>query len=347
MKEGRLPKPDSKMSLSRLESLPVELLQSIFLCSLNVHLPLASPYLALALSNEHVYTRLILLAFSGTQRDGEALLYPDLTSASLQTAIMSRRWFRLDLMRRCQVLFATDILERERSNSAWEIISDETEKISLQDNRDGLISKRSYRLQRDHLSKRVAISQMTTNTLVNVVEKRSTAIYDFPLCISHAWVERSEHVLLPEKLLHGPWNDEKLDLLEMLCMAGATVDWVNTSAGEIAEQGLNDAIMEENRRAVNLLIRGPTSDLSWKPRYIYWEIERKNVRVRINTRHVRLAVLEAGCNLDIVEELLQHPDSTVDLNDRQIVSWAVKHNAEGDIRGKQLLNRLDNWNARE
>lgn len=49
--------------LTHIESLPVELIQKIFLLSLNVNLPRASPYLAAALSNEGVYKVLILLAF--------------------------------------------------------------------------------------------------------------------------------------------------------------------------------------------------------------------------------------------------------------------------------------------
>ena len=50
-------------SISRLESLPVELLEMIFLYSLNVNLPRASLLLARALSRERIYRLLILLAF--------------------------------------------------------------------------------------------------------------------------------------------------------------------------------------------------------------------------------------------------------------------------------------------
>lgn len=50
-------------TLSKLESIPAELVEKIFLYSLNVNLARASPYLAAAVSNERVYRLLILLAF--------------------------------------------------------------------------------------------------------------------------------------------------------------------------------------------------------------------------------------------------------------------------------------------
>ena len=331
MKEGRLPKTEFRMPLSRLESLPVELLQSIFLYSFNVGLPLASPYIALALSIQHVYTKLVLMAFSGIGLDFEdAPLHPDLTGASLQTTVMSRRWFNLDLMRRCQVIFAEEMLERERSNPAWETISVESTEGSWGSQGFHQTSKRTYMLRRDYSYKQIEIHPGALETLVCVRGTYPSTLYRFPLCMARSWAEQAETVLLPEKLLHGPWTDEKLDLLEMLCRAGATVDWVNTSAGEIADQGLKDAIMEGNLRAVKLLTRAsPTRDA---------EIERQNVRVRIDTRHVRLAVLEAGCDLDIVEALVNHPRSTIDQNDEQIVAWAVKHR---ETKGRMVLGILD------
>lgn len=50
-------------TLSTIERLPVELLEKIFIYSLNVNFARSSPYLAAAVSNERVYRLLILLAF--------------------------------------------------------------------------------------------------------------------------------------------------------------------------------------------------------------------------------------------------------------------------------------------
>ncbi|CAG8090232.1 unnamed protein product [Penicillium salamii] len=56
------PIPRTRM-LSMLEALPAEVIEQIFLHSLNLNLPRASPFLSRVLSREHMYRTLILLAF--------------------------------------------------------------------------------------------------------------------------------------------------------------------------------------------------------------------------------------------------------------------------------------------
>ena len=73
---------------STVETLPVEILEKIFLYSLNVNLPCASPSLAATLSSEPVYRVLILLAFF----DDPLASYPDYAAiydASLSVASVS------------------------------------------------------------------------------------------------------------------------------------------------------------------------------------------------------------------------------------------------------------------
>ncbi|KAI9770391.1 MAG: hypothetical protein M1840_003277 [Geoglossum simile] len=76
--------------LSLLEHLPLELLQSIFVLSGNLLLPLASPVLAQSLSSRHVYTALCNGAFPANtiQHDD-----PD-----LQSAILRQPWFTLEFL---------------------------------------------------------------------------------------------------------------------------------------------------------------------------------------------------------------------------------------------------------
>ncbi|KAL4917660.1 hypothetical protein BDW62DRAFT_183059 [Aspergillus aurantiobrunneus] len=57
------PPPKPRKRLSRLESLPVELIEKIFLYSLNVNLPRCSRSISAAVSSERVYRALTLLAF--------------------------------------------------------------------------------------------------------------------------------------------------------------------------------------------------------------------------------------------------------------------------------------------
>ncbi|KAJ5376564.1 hypothetical protein N7509_013450 [Penicillium cosmopolitanum] len=103
-------------STSRLESLPIEVLQLIFLHSLEINLPRSSPILSTALSSQLLYTWLIRLAFSSNNpgsRDNfftTDFLPPPLDfwslgteeRASLQTALLSCKWCTLPLFRRCQ-----------------------------------------------------------------------------------------------------------------------------------------------------------------------------------------------------------------------------------------------------
>ncbi|KAL4905281.1 hypothetical protein BDW74DRAFT_153355 [Aspergillus multicolor] len=61
------PKPRKRV-LSRLESLPVELIEKIFLYSRSVNLPRSSPSIRAAVSSERVYRALMLLAFFDPER---------------------------------------------------------------------------------------------------------------------------------------------------------------------------------------------------------------------------------------------------------------------------------------
>ncbi|KAJ6150323.1 hypothetical protein N7471_001522 [Penicillium samsonianum] len=59
----RISRPHTPRRISLLEALPVEIIEQIFLHSLNLNFPRASPFLSRALSGEHIYRALILLAF--------------------------------------------------------------------------------------------------------------------------------------------------------------------------------------------------------------------------------------------------------------------------------------------
>ncbi|KAJ5368140.1 uncharacterized protein N7496_007900 [Penicillium cataractarum] len=112
---------------SRLESLPVEILQLIFLHSLEINLPRASPRLARALSNPVLYTWLIRLVFSSTNPGSrEGFFTPDFLPPpldfwaleweqrqKLQTAILTCRWCTLPLMRRCQREYVDHAIRRK------------------------------------------------------------------------------------------------------------------------------------------------------------------------------------------------------------------------------------------
>lgn len=112
---------------SRLESLPNEIIQLIFLHSLEINLPRASPRLARALSNPVLYTWLIRLVFSSTNPGSrEGFFTPDFLPPpldfwaleweqrqQLQSTILACRWCTLPLMRRCQREYVHHAIRRK------------------------------------------------------------------------------------------------------------------------------------------------------------------------------------------------------------------------------------------
>lgn len=121
------PDPLADHPCSRLESLPVEIIQSIFLYSLEINLPRASPYLSRALSNQVLYTWLIRLAFSSANPGSrEAFFTPDFLPPPLdfwglswqqrqhlQTALLACRWCTLPLLRQCQREYVDHAIRRK------------------------------------------------------------------------------------------------------------------------------------------------------------------------------------------------------------------------------------------
>ncbi|KAJ5092431.1 hypothetical protein NUU61_007301 [Penicillium alfredii] len=112
---------------SRIESLPVEILQLIFLYSLEVNFPRASPRLGHALSNQLLYTWLVRLVFSSTNPGSrEGFFTPDFLPPPLdfwalewqqrqhlQTTLLACRWCTLPLLRRCQREYIAHAIRRK------------------------------------------------------------------------------------------------------------------------------------------------------------------------------------------------------------------------------------------
>lgn len=125
----------AKSKLSRLEGLPTELLEQIFLQCLNVNLPLASPHLSTALPStrtkmavvlkvfpsnasfniEH-YVELSRVVWAGGASDTEHAI------GELQSRILACRWMTWDFLRLCLETFAVRTLLREfrLQNLPWQ-----------------------------------------------------------------------------------------------------------------------------------------------------------------------------------------------------------------------------------
>lgn len=72
----------SNRSMTSLERLPTELLEKIFLVSLNFNLPRSSPIIGIKLSNQYIYTTTTVAIFEPTWKYNYELLYGQEGTAS-------------------------------------------------------------------------------------------------------------------------------------------------------------------------------------------------------------------------------------------------------------------------
>ncbi|TKA64090.1 hypothetical protein B0A49_07843 [Cryomyces minteri] len=94
-----------------------------------------------------------------------------------------------------------------------------------------------------------------------------------------------------------------------------------TSSGEIATQGLLEAIRENNEHAVMSLV----SD---------------GIGVATTSHVLRVAVMECGCDQDIVWDLMFMGRLEMDFSDRELWTWAERAKEQGDENGPWLMQRL-------
>lgn len=102
---------------------------------------------------------------------------------------------------------------------------------------------------------------------------------------------------------------------------------------DIAKKGLTEAIREDNCRAVHLIIEVWTSSL---PLSMTWK-EAWTFRIKPDTEHLKVAVIERGCRRDIVQALLSAQSSDIDRTDTAVLEWAENQREQGDGRGQWLL----------
>lgn len=379
-----------------LEQLPTELLEIIFFYNMNLSLPHASPVIGKKLASGHVKTQLVLRVCSaGTPKiypSEQAALFPGMIDhAEAQSAILQMRWMTLSFLRQLIPDYITKTLVRElgKRQLQWlgkgPVVTMESESTIRQYLEDfpARLTKRnqddppmfgllSWRIENPPRYIRISFSLhdgIVTVEVRHIHKLESSTQYVRLLSTdSHQWriFCGINGCRVPDKLLHAPWTTDKCDFLEMVIRGNATVDWVNTTSGEIAELGLTQALQEGNARATRLLVTRagsskpqglwgvPCSTSSsddllpmfpglW-PRQNLFEhgntLHMSGAGVVPQTRHLRIAVLEAGCQHDIVEILLEAEDSNIDFGDRAILDWAIEKRVQGDERGPWLLSKL-------
>lgn len=401
----RGPKPPPEVKLSSLELLPVELLQDIFLYSMNLALPLCSPKLGSALSSKHVKMELVTHAFCNCTRErkvGGTLHDIDENDAemvekykTLQSGLLRLKWMTLDFYVECMDNFLVRIAASEYG--ALLIKYGLGESLPTMDKYHELLihhcpwdntysvlpsspTMKWHRVTYDcghHTLERelrdgrllvLYVHQPLLRLCIYIAEPLPNGtrsdIAPLPYLTEFEMFRYNPIGYIPSKLLHGPWTKEKCEYLELLTEAGFSVDLLHTSDSEIAEKGLEDAIRERNLRALAVLVatvrppgfqdeigaRGEEDGESEYSPTVYnvkdddYVHPRKgclwHVAVLPQTTHLRLAVIECDCPPVIVYHLLRADPSLIDLEDSELVGWAVEKKKQGDWRGKWLLKIL-------
>lgn len=376
-----------------LEQLPTELLETIFLYHLNLSLPQASPIIGSKLASKHVKTQVVLRVCSAarlkTYPSEHATLFPAMIDhAEAQSTILRMNWMTLTFIRQLIPDYITKTVVQELSERRLQWLgkgpqvtqkTEPTIRQYLEDNFVRLTRRNqddlpvfgyvSWRIENP--ARLIRLSFSLHDGIVTIEERR---IHGFENSVQHVRLSSADRhqwrifcgingCKVPEKLLHGPWTPEKCDFLQMVIRGNATVDWVGTTSGEIAEKGLTQALREGNARATRLLVTRagshpqglwgfpcssngqdiqkidpgtwPRGDLVQAP-----AVDVRGVGIVPQTRHLRTAVFEAGCQHDMVETLLQAEDTNIDLEDRAILDWAVEKSLQGDERGGWLFSKL-------
>lgn len=271
-----------------LLGLPQELLEIIFLDSMNTSLPLASPLLGRKLSSTAVTLEFTMRTFFHTV--DHTTTYRDRKKrgdARLQSHLLARRFFTWHFFR-AYVQRSHDAMIALRGK-AWEKAGVEVPGLKLFD---------------------------------DLWPFRFTTI---------PYLAFADGFRVPEKLLHGPWDEGQVNLLYVLVSLGGEIDWEGSMAGETAKQGISEAVAEGNERAVAAL-----ATLLGVPK-------------QIDTRLLRYAVVDCGCNINILRHLLFNAQvlaqnvskDQLDFLDTSLWAWA---DANGD-KGRVLKNMLRKANA--
>ncbi len=132
---------------------------------------------------------------------------------------------------------------------------------------------------------------------------------------------------IPERLLQGPWTREKKTLLRLLVVGGASVDWVKTTAGETANQGFIEAILEKDHHAMELLC---FPDRNY--------CKHSGVGV-IPTQEDLILAINEGCHEDTVQVLLSAPKSECHLQDMGVMLGIYELRKKGLFESAEWLSQ--------
>ena len=279
-------------SLSPLECLPTELLDTIFFLCLNFSLPQASLCLGRRLGSDHVKIKLYSMTFHHslspsreywlellrhrTNRTIEASEVLPL-AASWQRSLLSLKWMTLDYLRqlvsRCMLDEARTFLSQHRISSTnpqslgnasilSQIPGDDLSDFfcaaqSCSDKRWAVVDSYfwTWPLSGDHMLK------VTLRFHQDFPHSMSIDIGKATNVIREKFINYTDLLYcmrgcrLPPESLSGPWTSSKCTLLAQLVRAGCVLDRTgSTTDEEDAKQALHDAIAQSSIRAIVTLV---------------------------------------------------------------------------------------------
>ncbi|KAF2465839.1 uncharacterized protein BDR25DRAFT_306359 [Lindgomyces ingoldianus] len=294
------PKPTAVPVMPTLQSLPQELLEIIFLYSMNISLPRASPSLGRLLSSKSICMEYCMRSFFHTVDHKANIRHRRITSDPVgQSDLLSCRFF------------------------TWPFFYTYVEKAH-----DALIK------QRGRAWAKTGVTVPDATYFDRLWPSRFTQI---------TYLGFAEGFHIPEKLLHGPWStpsdqdsdSEKAKLLYVLVSLNGEIDWSASLAGETAKDGMKDAIREGNEHAVAALA------------------VLLGIAQEITTELLRYAVVDCGCNFDVIRHLLFNSQilyaetsrDILNFHDPALWQWADSQGGEfgKGVMLKSLLKRAETF----
>ncbi|KKA17564.1 hypothetical protein T310_8499 [Rasamsonia emersonii CBS 393.64] len=354
---------------SLLECLPVELIEKIFLYSLDINLPRASPTLAAALSSERIYRVLILLSFwddsprsdddnddgqsraaiSRALRPADYVPLEDEERRRLQSAILRCRWCTLDRVRA-----QLPELMRMTVQKHWFGAG-----ITMDDAQQGALTRF---LERKEDVRTFEGTGPNGKTYVLSIDPLVSVSIHCPET-GHLKTHRVLSVrTFPDKLLRSGHDDNDIAFLEMLRHAcGFSSNFEDASGLDLSfsrdalQKGIHNALVANNARALTTLLK---IDEYFTRRRI---IARNNAAAAapgalsssvddmlyysLPAEHFRTAVHKAGHDPTFFQLLLRANAESVPPDDPDITQWAMDLESDSDPTNNTKNNSNNNHAA--
>lgn len=195
------------------------------------------------------------------------------------------------------------------------------------------------------------------------------------------WLRTHNRVEMPSKVLRGPWDDDKLALLNLLLRSHAPIETPNlgvASASFLSACRNNDIpvlkalvwkdywmhpddVPEEEANAegiysisvacMKIFIAGDNDVDRSRPDLSESGGTRSTSgswceRVKPDTEHLRTAIVEGGAQKDTLKVLWAAQEHTMDMWDDGIWHWIREKEWEGDESAKWLPDQLKKWNKK-